>query len=231
MTKPSAENRIRSRCRATTKLGVPCRATAIENGLRVMHSGRIDAREIGKKGGRSRKTKRVPFEEQVEAELDEPGMGKRLLSSGAAGFRVAAEVLERRRAEKAMQPDPVVLEGRRPPTWEDMVVLFRGTEQMHMLAELPVGVCSAYVRVPHSGRARGRARWKAGVPPEGAADVDMESPHRGAVPRIPVPVDEQAPPVPLADEPLPIETDADVEVLPSPDAHRSLDAMSRSGGS
>ena len=34
---------------STTKLGVPCRATAIENGLCVIHSGRVDAREIGRK--------------------------------------------------------------------------------------------------------------------------------------------------------------------------------------
>ena len=59
----------------------------------------------------------------------------------------------------------------------------------------------------------------------------MESPHRDDVPRTSESVDEQHPPAFVESEPLPPQTDADVDVLPSPDARRSLDAMSRSGGS
>jgi hypothetical protein len=40
-----------------------------------MHSGRIDAREMGRKGCRSRKSKRVPFEELAEREAGQGGRG------------------------------------------------------------------------------------------------------------------------------------------------------------
>ena len=102
VTKPSAANRVRSRCRATTKLGVPCRATAIENGLCVMHSGRIDAREIGKKGGRARgKGKRGSFRAAAAGllERDPDRYAAELLNSGAAGFKLASDLLEKEEAK------------------------------------------------------------------------------------------------------------------------------------
>jgi hypothetical protein len=41
-------------CKATTKAGAPCRKPAVENGLCLFHSGRLDLAELGRRGGRAR---------------------------------------------------------------------------------------------------------------------------------------------------------------------------------
>jgi hypothetical protein len=43
------------RCSATTKAGTPCQALAGADGLCTAHSGRIDMREPGHRGGKSRR--------------------------------------------------------------------------------------------------------------------------------------------------------------------------------
>jgi hypothetical protein len=43
------------RCSATTKAGKPCRALAGADGLCTAHSGKVDMRELGHRGGRSRR--------------------------------------------------------------------------------------------------------------------------------------------------------------------------------
>jgi hypothetical protein len=142
LTNGNAEKRPRLRCRATTRTGVQCRSTAVNraDGLCSRHGGRLDPAELGRRSAAARKSRKwkrkVPFEQQVEAKLDEPGMGKRVLSSGAVCFRVAAEVLEKRRAENARRADPVVIAGHRAPTMDGMVRVLRETEQIALLPRL-----------------------------------------------------------------------------------------------
>ena len=76
-------------CKATTKLGRPCRKQAVDRGLCVFHSGKLDMSAIGKRGGQARGRKKEEhasdqLEARAYAALDE------LLSSGSATARVAA---------------------------------------------------------------------------------------------------------------------------------------------
>jgi hypothetical protein len=43
------------RCKAKTKAGKPCRALAGADGRCTAHSGRQDMRELGRRGGKSRR--------------------------------------------------------------------------------------------------------------------------------------------------------------------------------
>ena len=138
MTERSVEKRIRTRCRARTKAGHECRATAVEDGLCVIHSGRIDAREIGAKGGRSRgKGKRGSFREAVRAvlERDPEKHAERLLDSGAAGMRLASELLEAEERAKA-EATPLgglELDGVKVVGWADLFAIAYRTGNAHLL--------------------------------------------------------------------------------------------------
>jgi hypothetical protein len=78
-------------CTATTKLGRRCRKQAVDRGLCVFHSGRLDMAELGKRGGQARARKK---EEQPGDELE--GLAHDALaemlrsSSGSATARAAA---------------------------------------------------------------------------------------------------------------------------------------------
>ena len=134
------EKRPRTRCTAQTKLGQLCRATAIENGLCAIHSGRVNAKEIGKKGGRARaKGRRGSFRAAVAGllERDPDRYAAELLNSGAAGFELASDLLEkeeeRAKAEERVTQDLSHLT--RSVSFEDVTEVLRKTEQIHLLAD------------------------------------------------------------------------------------------------
>ena len=102
-------------CKATTKLGRPCRKQAVDRGLCVFHSGKLDMSAIGKRGGLARgRTKEEHASDQLEARayaaLDE------LLSSGSATARVAAT---RFALDRLTANSPAGLEAAKRALWLD----------------------------------------------------------------------------------------------------------------
>jgi truncated hemoglobin YjbI len=55
-----AEASAEGMCSATTKQGARCKKPAVERGLCVFHSGRLDLAELGRKGGQARAKKAEP---------------------------------------------------------------------------------------------------------------------------------------------------------------------------
>jgi hypothetical protein len=140
VTGPSAEKRVRTRCQATTKLGVQCRATAVERGLCSVHSGRIDVRAIGAKGGRARKRKgKGSLRDSIRRLLSEDPdrYAAQLLSSGAKGLELADKFIAEEDARVEQERAPVDPELFRPVDFEGMANIFRETGQLHFLAIYP----------------------------------------------------------------------------------------------
>jgi hypothetical protein len=93
--------------RGCTKLrvdGKPCRGKALP-GLDVCSfHARLEAdpdaaRIAGKRDAKAKreKPKGSTFEEELQHELDQPGQARKLLASGAQGFKLASDILQRRR--------------------------------------------------------------------------------------------------------------------------------------
>ena len=107
-----SESRSKPLCRALTTKGKPCRGKAIADGLCLAHSGVVDVREAGRKGGKARGRKREQrgsFRQAVASVLgrDPEKHAERLLSAGAAGYKLAAELLaveEAREQEREAGP-------------------------------------------------------------------------------------------------------------------------------
>jgi hypothetical protein len=120
-----AEASPRATCRATTKAGAPCRKQAVDDGLCMFHSGKLDLAELGRRGGQARGRKK---EEQASDRLE--GLAhvalEELLSSGSSTARVAAAkyALDRLTAN-----GPAGLEVAKRALWLD--------QQVQMQAELP----------------------------------------------------------------------------------------------
>src|SRR4029450_1558317 len=57
----------RAMCTATTKAGRPCRKRAVDDGLCLFHSGKLDLAELGRRGGKARGRRK----EQGAAELEQ----------------------------------------------------------------------------------------------------------------------------------------------------------------
>ena len=79
-----AEASPQAMCKATTKLGRPCRKQAVDRGLCVFHSGRLDMSAIGKLGGRARgRRKEANPADRLES-LAHKAFEELLTSSGSA---------------------------------------------------------------------------------------------------------------------------------------------------
>jgi truncated hemoglobin YjbI len=92
--KASAE----AKCSATTKQGARCKKPAVERGLCVFHSGRLDLAELGRKGGQARAKKAEPQDRGERLrELAWKALEELLDSDAAATAKVraATELLDR----------------------------------------------------------------------------------------------------------------------------------------
>jgi hypothetical protein len=189
--------RQRLRCQATTKAGVQCRSTAVSDidGLCAVHGGRLNPVELGRKGGKARgksKGKRGSFRAAVAGllERDPDRYAAELLNSGAAGFKLASDLLEKEEAKvEAERSGPLIVDGQAVTTLRDVIAYAYRTGQAHHFG-LPL---------THEQLDELMATEGEGGAGERGTPVPSESP--GAYS-----------PVPLADEPLPIETDADVDL-------------------
>lgn len=97
-------------CRALTTKGKPCRGRPVADGLCLAHSGIIDVREAGRKGGKARARKRSGSFRQAVADVlgrDPTRHAERLLSSGAAGYKLAAELLEAEEKAETQAAGPI----------------------------------------------------------------------------------------------------------------------------
>lgn len=99
----SGEKRLNGpRCSATTKAGEPCRALAGADGLCTAHSGKLDMRELGHRGGKARRkgageelpaAARLSLRETLRDQLDHETIKaaiERALAGGNESARVAA---------------------------------------------------------------------------------------------------------------------------------------------
>ena len=231
MTNASEKQRVRTRCQATTKAGAQCRSTAVSDidGLCALHGGRLDPVALGKAGAKAKKAKRGKrgsFRDAIRRRLSEDPdhYAAQLLASGAKGLELADKFISEEDArEKAARLDPDVSHLRRPVSFEDMAELFRRTEQIHLLATYPRAVVVPMFEFLTPSELEVVLGAMSGV---GAADVGEDSPCRESDAYPAVPADEKR--LLEFDEEPPPETDADfLEVLPSPDARRSLGAIGR----
>jgi Family of unknown function (DUF5763) len=77
-------------CKATTKLGRPCKKPAVERGLCTFHSGAIDLAAAGRQGGKARGRKKEESADRLQG-LAETALEEMLRSSsGSATARAAA---------------------------------------------------------------------------------------------------------------------------------------------
>jgi Phage integrase family len=97
-------------CKATTKLGRPCRKNALEDGLCLFHSGKLDLAELGRKGGKARKRKQEEPGDRLER-LAHVAIGELLLSSANATARASAARLV---VDKLSASSPLSMELAKP---------------------------------------------------------------------------------------------------------------------
>jgi hypothetical protein len=71
-----------NRCRGTTKSGAPCQSFAVEDGFCVAHSGKVDMREIGRRGGQARET---ALRKEVRADDELRESARQVLADALAG--------------------------------------------------------------------------------------------------------------------------------------------------
>lgn len=103
-------------CRATTKLGRPCKKPAVERGFCLVHCGRLDLAEFGRRGGRARGRKQKEHaSDQLEARAY-TALGE-LLDSGSATARTQAV---RYTLDRLTANSPAGLEAAKKVLWLDM---------------------------------------------------------------------------------------------------------------
>ena len=196
----------------------------------MIHSGRIDAREIGAKGGRARgKGKRGSFREAVRDVLasDPVRHAERLLGSGAAGYQLADRLISEEEArEKATEAGPLTIAGHKVVSFNDMVALMYREAQAHLfglpttIGELEALLATAEASAPETRRSPKESGWN--DPDTSSSPDEQQLPKVGQEPsRL------ENKTLPEVEELPRIETDADVDVLPSLDARRSLDGIAR----
>ena len=85
-----AEPSLSATCTATTKSGAPCRKQAVDDGLCLFHSGKLDLAELGRRGGKARGRKEERAADKLES-LAHVALEEMLRSStGSATARAAA---------------------------------------------------------------------------------------------------------------------------------------------
>jgi hypothetical protein len=83
------DHQSQTTCLATTKQGRRCRKHALEDGLCLFHSGKLDLVELGRKGGKARGRKQEEPGDRLER-IAFAAIEELLLSSGNATARASA---------------------------------------------------------------------------------------------------------------------------------------------
>ena len=127
------ESQSKPLCRSLTTAGKPCRGRPVADGLCRVHAGLVDVREAGRKGGKARGRKRAGSFRQAVADVlgrDPEKHAERLLSAGAAGYKLASELLEAEERREERGSGPIVDAGGRPVVgWIDVICLAIDTGQ------------------------------------------------------------------------------------------------------